>query len=427
MRQLHLVGFTSDQDGIILAGRRGSKTGGYVVTMDEEFLEQVDNARRMRAGFLHGSPMTDPNKTRVESMLSPREMQTRLRGGRTVAQVATEAGVSIEWVERFAAPVLAEQAAAVVRAQSATMRTQRRGHSDRPLGPSVLRNLADRGVRLAEDEFDELWSAFQLAENEWVIRFKHRWHGRELNAEWVLDDGAGSLTPSNRQATELGFVDPGRHAPPVKGLAPIRVLRRADPVAPPAAPEMPGEAEPNAVAAKPSGPRSASKASKTTTKAAARKAGAAKARRPLKATRGFAAGRAVRPAKANKKQSGSAVAKTTKRKTPAKTAKAAKTVKAGKTVKATKPARAVKTVKAGKAAKSAKRPGGAKATKSTRTPAKAVSRQRTLKAVRAGVNGTAHVGTRAVRAGAASRNGSAVKRVASVSRAGGNGSRRSRG
>ena len=229
MRQLHFVGFTSDHDGLIFAGRRGAKTGDFVIKLDDDLLEQIDGARTANLANepVAPPPPPPPPRPRIDSALSPREMQKRLRGGRTVAQVAAEAGVNIEWVERFAAPVLAEQAAAVARAHELILRTNRRGQSDRSLASSVIRNLADRGIRLADDEFDLAWTAFQLDDTEWVIRFRYRSRGRDQKAEWLLDMAAGTLVPHNRLGTELGFVDPGRHAPPVRELPPVRVRRSA--------------------------------------------------------------------------------------------------------------------------------------------------------------------------------------------------------
>lgn len=225
MRQLHIVGLTSDHDGLILAGRRGAKNGNFVIKLDDDLLEQIEEARLARIDDLPAAPAAPPPppRQRVESALSPREMQMRLRGGRTVAQVAAEAGVDIEWVERFAAPVLAEQAAAIGRAQELVLHTPRRGQSDRPLAPSIRRNLADRGILLLEEEFDSAWSAFQLGDSEWIIRFRYHARGRDQQAEYLLETVAGSLIPNNRLGTELGYVDPGRHAPAVRELPPMRV------------------------------------------------------------------------------------------------------------------------------------------------------------------------------------------------------------
>ena len=44
----------------------------------------------------------------MDSALSPREIQSRIRSGATVEEVAVEAGVGVDQVEPFAVPVLAE-------------------------------------------------------------------------------------------------------------------------------------------------------------------------------------------------------------------------------------------------------------------------------------------------------------------------------
>jgi hypothetical protein len=235
----------------VFAARKGAKTGGYVVTLDADLLEHIDIARGWRPpgrGYTLGE--TRGARSRADSALTPREMQARLRAGRTVEEVAAEAGVQVDWVDRFAAPVLAEQARAVERAGALHLRTSRRRQSDRPLRAAVVRNLADRGVQMIDAEMVAAWSAYQLAGPEWVICFQLHDRGRDLEAEWTLDLSTSSLTARNGLADELGFVDPERHAP--GGLPPTRPARSrrsATPVpveqAPPAGPStVPAEAVP---------------------------------------------------------------------------------------------------------------------------------------------------------------------------------------
>lgn len=195
----------------MFATREGAKSGSYVVSLDANLLEQIDLARRFRQGRGRGTARWGDARSRTESALSPREMQARLRAGRTVEEVADEAGVQVEWVDRFAAPILAEQARAVDQAGALTLHLSRR-ESDRPLRAAVVRNLADRGVRMLDDEMDAAWSAYQLAGPEWVVRLQLRHQGRDLEAEWTLDMSSGSLVARDRLAAELGFVDPERHA-----------------------------------------------------------------------------------------------------------------------------------------------------------------------------------------------------------------------
>ena len=212
MRKLHLVGLTTDLDGLIFAARKGSKSGGYVVPLESTLLDVIADAQRRRNGEASTAvgPPDKPVRNRAASALTPREMQARLRAGRSIDEVADEAGVDTEWVTRFAVPILAEQAQVVELARTVTYSKPRLGDSAQPLGGSVAWNLADRGVTLPEDVFDAAWSAYQLHDSVWMVRFRYRSRGKEQDAQWELDVPVGRLTARNRLASDLGFVEAGR-------------------------------------------------------------------------------------------------------------------------------------------------------------------------------------------------------------------------
>ncbi|HEX2063677.1 MAG TPA: septation protein SepH, partial [Acidimicrobiales bacterium] len=117
VQQLHLVGFTTDLEGLIFSTRRGAKSGGFLVVLDDQLLDSIRDALRLRdereAGPLEPMEPEEEQevpvrrRARPHSELSPREIQGRLRAGSTVAEVAQEAGVEEEWVLRFAAPIVA--------------------------------------------------------------------------------------------------------------------------------------------------------------------------------------------------------------------------------------------------------------------------------------------------------------------------------
>src|SRR3982750_97414 len=50
VQKLHLVGFTTEHDGLIFSAREGSKAGGYMVTLDKELLSTIAEAERLRNG-----------------------------------------------------------------------------------------------------------------------------------------------------------------------------------------------------------------------------------------------------------------------------------------------------------------------------------------------------------------------------------------
>jgi hypothetical protein len=213
MQKLHLVGFTADFDGLIFSARKGAKSGNFVVPLDGRLLKQIAEAERLRGG---GPARPDehrlnsPRLVRPESALNPREMQDRIRSGWTLDEVAAEAGVDLDWVRRFAAPVLAEVGRVVERARDSVYDKPRFGLSSLPLGASVRRNVLDRGVRLLDEDLDDAWTAYQLDEDIWVVRFAYTSRGRLQEAEWLYDVESEELSSRNRLASQLGHVARGR-------------------------------------------------------------------------------------------------------------------------------------------------------------------------------------------------------------------------
>ena len=90
MQKLHLVGFTTDLDGLIFSARKGSKAGGYVVPLDTELLATITEAERLRNGD-KGDEEGARNRGRPDSRLTPREIQAHLRAGRSIPEVAGDA------------------------------------------------------------------------------------------------------------------------------------------------------------------------------------------------------------------------------------------------------------------------------------------------------------------------------------------------
>ena len=228
VQHLHLVGFTAELDGLIFSARRGSKSGGFVVELDDRLLESISEAVRLHStqeaeltgpgtgeaadgdGGDLGRPEGQSGSERAGSGLSPKEIQARLRAGRTVEDVAEEAEVDEAWILRFAAPVLAEQSQIVERAIRVPCRTARRGESAEPLADAVAHTRTDRDVLLTDDELAAGWSAYHVRDSSWVVRFRFHVRRRDQLAKWAFDVVDGTVVPLNRLGTELGFVDPAR-------------------------------------------------------------------------------------------------------------------------------------------------------------------------------------------------------------------------
>lgn len=223
MQRLYVVGFTKDREGLVLSVRKGTKTGAYHVDVDGQFEEVVAELIKERGGE------AEPRIPRAESQLSVREMQQRLRGGQSIHQVAKAAGVTDEWVARFAIPIQAEQAQVVRQAFALSMAKQRLGVSNQTLGISVWWNLQDKSVVLEEDGWETGWTAALIRDNRWLVKFEYTARKRRFVAEWEVDLRAGTLTSRGRLATELGYVEAGRRRrpgppPPLPGGLVTRAL-----------------------------------------------------------------------------------------------------------------------------------------------------------------------------------------------------------
>ena len=426
MRRLHPVGFTTDLDGLIFSTRKGSKSGSYVVIIGEDLMDKLNEAQRLRNGAPAGAaPYPDRAQEerdrdreresrgargRPQSALTPREIQARLRAGRSIDEVAREAEVGQEWVERFAAPIIAEQAKVIELAQSLRSLKARLGESAMPLGDSVAVNLLDRGVRLMKEEFDEGWSTYQLHDRIWLVQFLYRSRGRPQQAAWQLDIGERTVTARDRLASDLGYVTPNRRkvAPhplengeealpdpaPVEAAAPAR---RARPTAAKAAgrPAAAGGSAPRVAPP----PRTTARATSGPKKASAK--GPAKARKAARPTAKPAA-TAAKPAAKAAKRAAKPAAKPAKAARPAAKAKPAKTAaraaKAATAVKKGRPAAKAKaTAKKAKAAPKPARPAAKTSRVATRNAPVATKAAAARSTVKSTAKSTAKKGTTGAR------------------------------
>ncbi|MHB1445762.1 MAG: septation protein SepH, partial [Acidimicrobiales bacterium] len=221
---------TRDLDGLIFSVRKGSRSGGFVVPIDRALLDTLESASRMKTEGSEPGPrsrsaasarlgMSAPSSAPQESQLTPREMQARLRAGHSIQQVARVAGVSPEWVERFDAPVAAERGRVIETAFGMTSTKARVGESALPLADSVRVNLREKGV--SQEPAAEGWSALSLDGDRWLVRYEYVSRRRPQMAEWEVDFETRTLTPRNRTATELGYVDSARRRLPPPPATPV--------------------------------------------------------------------------------------------------------------------------------------------------------------------------------------------------------------
>jgi hypothetical protein len=167
MRELATVGLSDD--GRFLVARDATTGERFRLSIDRRLTSLVD---RTPAGSSRSGQMEIP----MESSLTPRDIQTRIRRGESVEEVAEQAGITVERVHGFAVPVIAEREWMAQTARSTTVRRKHVG------GPAIaLSELADAALaQRGMTPENARWDAWRREDGRWTVRVD-------------LEDGAASF------------------------------------------------------------------------------------------------------------------------------------------------------------------------------------------------------------------------------------------
>ncbi|WP_088283082.1 septation protein SepH [Kineosporia sp. A_224] len=206
MQDLTLVGVHDDGEHLVLSGADGQR---FRVRVDEPLRAAV-RRDRARLGQL---------QIEMDGRMRPRDIQARIRAGHTAQEVADEAGLPLEHVERFEGPVLAERE--FVSRQARGVRVRRPGAGTQPtLGELVSERLARREV---EDDA-AVWDAFRRDDGQWVVTLTFPAGGRTRAGSWTFDPQLRHVSPLDDEArwlTEDDAPEPGVLPPGARRLAPV--------------------------------------------------------------------------------------------------------------------------------------------------------------------------------------------------------------
>jgi hypothetical protein len=181
---MRLLGLSEDRKHLLLTG---PETGTVMLPVDD----------RVRAAVLGDRDKMQTLRTgKVESALSPREIQARLRAGEPAEDVATAAGVPVSHVRRFEGPVRDERVHAVDGARAAI----ERGADPLPLGERVDERLAREGADPASVE----WDSWRADDGVWIVQLRYRAGALAHTARWHWDATRRVLTTADETAEQLG-------------------------------------------------------------------------------------------------------------------------------------------------------------------------------------------------------------------------------
>lgn len=187
MRQMRLLGLSEDRNELLLTG---PETGTVALPVDE----------RLRAAVLGDAARLEQLKTRLESALSPREIQARLRAGQTAEQVATAAGVPVDRVRRFEGPVRDERMHAVEAARAAATR---RGSDSTTMGEQADEHL----LEIAVEPDSIAWDSWRREDGTWLVQLSFRSADRHRTAHWLWDPTKRTLAAADADAAAISDPD----------------------------------------------------------------------------------------------------------------------------------------------------------------------------------------------------------------------------
>src|SRR5919107_1388382 len=170
MRTARLVGLSPDGRSLIVATEDG-----------EELRIAADD--RLRAAIRGDRPRLGQLEIEMNTSLSPRDIQTRIRAGASLEDVTQLAGIPLDRVERFAAPVLAEREHIAAVAMSSSVRRRGEASGHRSLRVTVTERLVSRGV----DIDSVAWDSRRLDDGRWAVTANYESGNGRRQASFTFD------------------------------------------------------------------------------------------------------------------------------------------------------------------------------------------------------------------------------------------------
>jgi hypothetical protein len=170
MRTARLVGLSPDGKSLIVVTESG-----------EELIIEADE--RLRAAVRGDRPRLGQLEIEMQTSLTPRDIQARIRAGESLEDVARIAGIPMDRVERFATPVLAERQHVASMAMSSSVRRRSEPSGHRSLRITVTEWLLGHRVNID----DITWDSYRLDDGRWAVTADYRLDEEDRHAIFFYD------------------------------------------------------------------------------------------------------------------------------------------------------------------------------------------------------------------------------------------------
>ena len=202
MQELKVIGV--EEGALIVASNDGDR---YRVAIDEVALTKL---RRLKV---------EQQDSAVR--ISPREIQAHIRGGLSAEDVAELTGASLDYVQRFERPIIAEREHIV--AQALTVPVRVTADVD-VLGENATFGSAIRDRLAALGATGERWASWREEEAGWIVKLTFTADDIEHDARWTYEPRKAHLAPANAEASTLsqhGELPPTGLIPRLRAVSPL--------------------------------------------------------------------------------------------------------------------------------------------------------------------------------------------------------------
>lgn len=209
MKDLRLIGVHEDGEHVLLSDVEGQR---YRAPLDEA----------MRAAARRDRPRLGQLQIEIDGGLRPRDVQALIRSGLSTEEVADRAGWTVEKVQRFEGPVVAEREYIANQARACVIGTTRVSSgpqagsvTEQTLGSRADERFKERGVA------GELvrWDSARLEDGRWTVTATFPAGGRERSGSWIFDPRLRSLLATNDEARWLSEESRGDSTIPTPHVA----------------------------------------------------------------------------------------------------------------------------------------------------------------------------------------------------------------
>jgi hypothetical protein len=204
MQELKVIGV--EEGALVAASSDGDR---YRIAIDEVALTKL---RRLKV---------EQQETGVR--ISPREIQAHIRGGLSAEDVAELTGASLEYVQRFERPIIAEREHII--AQALTVPVRVAADVD-VLGESATFGGAIRDRLAALGATGERWASWRDEEAGWIVKLTFTADEIEHDARWNYEPRKAHLSPANAEASTLsqhGELSASSLIPRLRAVTPLTV------------------------------------------------------------------------------------------------------------------------------------------------------------------------------------------------------------